>query len=110
MLTGKKQEIIEKAIANRYQVTFTYRQCFRVVNPHFDGLMNGQLQLHAYQVGGDSESGSVPEWRNFRVNDIENIAISNQVFMTPDRGYNPDGAHYERIYKQVDFSYSPPFN
>ena len=55
------------AIGARRLVRFRYHDCERLVEPHDLGIAGGVEQLLAYQIGGESRSGSLPEWRRFDV-------------------------------------------
>ena len=44
------------------------------------GLRGGEEQLLAYQTGGRSSSGPLPEWRLFAVGGIEGLRITDTRF------------------------------
>ena len=79
------------AIQQRRIVTFTYRGRSRRVQPAAYGVGNrkGKETLHAYQVGGESERGGIPHWRNFHVEQIESLAVLDEVFGPNPPGFNP---------------------
>ncbi|MCV5751998.1 hypothetical protein OFN51_24555, partial [Escherichia coli] len=56
---------IRRAIQNKLVIEFTYSNRLRVVEPHVLGVCNGNVQVLAYQIGGQSSSGGLPEWRRF---------------------------------------------
>jgi len=79
------------AIEGRRLVTFTYEGCARRVQPAAYGVgrRKGKETLHAYQVGGDSQSGGIPHWRNFHVEKMADLAVLDEVFGPNPPGYNP---------------------
>lgn len=38
-------------------------------------LVGEKIQLHAYQFSGQSNSGSIPNWRNFEIDKMINVTI-----------------------------------
>ena len=50
------------------------------MEPHDLGIAGGVEQLLAYQIGGESRSGSPPEWRRFDVRDIGDLRILEETF------------------------------
>ncbi len=76
------------AIEQRKIVEFTYQGHVRRVQPAAYGVGNrkGKETLHAYQVGGTSQRGDLPHWRNFNVEQISDLAVLDEVF-----GPNPPG-------------------
>ena len=79
------------AIEQRKIVTFTYEGLARRVQPAAFGVGNrkGKETLHAYQVGGQSQRGELPVWRNFHVEKIADLAVLDEVFGPNPPGYNP---------------------
>ena len=58
----------------------------RLVEPHAYGrsTLDNQL-LYAFQVGGASESGGIPDWRTFRVDRIRSAEYDSETFeVRPD--------------------------
>ena len=58
---------IRAAISGRHLLRFRYGDCLRIAEPHDYGVQRGVVKLFAYQVGGESKSGKLPEWRMFIV-------------------------------------------
>ena len=76
------------AIEQRKIVTFTYEGLSRRVQPAAYGVGNrkGKDTLHAYQIGGESQRGGIPHWRNFHVEKMTGLTVLDEVF-----GPNPPG-------------------
>jgi predicted DNA-binding transcriptional regulator YafY len=69
-----------RAIRERRVVEFEYERRHRVVEPHTLGVLDGVEELLGYQIGGESSSGRLPDWRRFRVRAITNLRILTQRF------------------------------
>ena len=79
------------AIEQRKIVEFTYGGHARRVQPAAFGVGNrkGKDTLHAYQVGGSSQRGGIPHWRNFHVEGISGLTVLDEVFGPNPPGFNP---------------------
>jgi predicted DNA-binding transcriptional regulator YafY len=96
----KIEKLISEAIEKRKMLRFDYEGHARQVEPHHYGFLNDSKQLHCYQVGNGSRSGGLPQWRNFRLDQIQNLSIEALSFtQRPD--YNPGNSHYSSILKQI---------
>ena len=51
----------------------------RILEPHDYGILNGSVQLLAYQVGGSS-SRPLPNWVLMKVDDIADLELLDQIF------------------------------
>jgi hypothetical protein len=68
--------ILREAIRDHRQVAFTYHGLPRKACPHFLGLKaDGAPAMLAYQFGGQSESGPIPEWRCFELSAVESLRL-----------------------------------
>ena len=56
-----------------------YHQKDRILEPHDHGILNGSVQLLAYQVGGSS-SRPLPNWILMRVDEIYDIRLLDRTF------------------------------
>jgi hypothetical protein len=85
------REELTAAIEQRKIVTFSYAGRDRRVQPAAYGIGRRKQKetLHAYQVGGDSERGGIPHWRNFHVEKITGLAVLDEVFGPNPPGFNP---------------------
>jgi predicted DNA-binding transcriptional regulator YafY len=97
MNTAEKLDI---AISEKKTIIFEYDGYERTVEPHLYGILGGHEQLHAYQIRGGSSSGGIPEWRNFKLEKMNNVAVNDEVFQS-ENSYNPSGANYSEIKRQV---------
>ncbi len=75
--------LIEQAINSLHVLEFTYQGLHRIAEPHVFGYYNGKKQLLGYQIGGQSRSGGLPEWRRYDADGITGLGISNQTFPGP---------------------------
>jgi hypothetical protein len=95
------------AIQQRKILTFTYQGLPRRVQPAAYGVDHGGAEtLHAYQVAGGSKHGGIPEWRNFHVDGIADLAVLDEVF-----GPNPPGygqVPFDPVYAALDRGASAP--
>ncbi len=69
------------AIRERNVVRFHYAGCLRVVHPHAIFIAStGSHCLDGVQVDGHSTSGTLPGWRRFDVNKIDDVAVTGESF------------------------------
>ena len=73
-------DIIRQAIINKQIIQFNYNGLTRIVEPHVFGIKNGKLGLLVFQIGGQSSSGGLPNWRLLDINKIRDLQIINQNF------------------------------
>ena len=67
------------AIECRRMIRLLYHGRNRILEPHDHGILNGSVQLLAYQVGGSS-SRSLPNWVLMKANDIDDLELLDQTF------------------------------
>ena len=67
------------AIEHRRMIRLVYHGKHRILEPHDHGILNGSLQLLAYQVGGSS-SRPLPNWVLLRTNEITGLEVLDQSF------------------------------
>lgn len=72
--------MLRNAIARKNIIKFTYQGRQRIAEPHVYGVHSGRKQLLVYQIGGDSTTGDLPNWRRFNVDEISSIQIASQSF------------------------------
>lgn len=92
---GTSKEVdkaLRAAIAGRRLVSFSYQGRPRKAEPHDYGINKGKVRLFCYQVGGESRSGKLPDWRLLEVPDISRLEIIDESFPGPR---NVSGAHIE---------------
>ncbi len=93
-------EKLDNAISEKKTITFKYDGYDRTVEPHLYGILGNKEQLHAYQIRGESSSANIPEWRNFKLKKMNNVAVNDEQFEI-EKSYNPSGTHYSKITKAV---------
>jgi hypothetical protein len=93
MIDTKKHAVLKKAINTRKLISFQYHGKDRLAEPHDYGRYQGARRLLSYQVGGESTSGGLPNWRLVEVEDIGSLKITPKTF----RGNRPtpSGQHYK---------------
>lgn len=73
-------DAIRTAIKDKQIVKFTYEGRTRISEPHVLGIKNGVIELLMYQIGGQSSSGGLPDWRRVKVSKIQDFQIINEMF------------------------------
>src|SRR5260370_42569017 len=71
--------LLWKAIEDRRMIRLLYHRRNRILEPHDHGILNGSVQLLAYQVGGSS-SRPLPNWILVNANEITDLEVLDQVF------------------------------
>jgi hypothetical protein len=71
--------LLWKAIEDRRMIRLLYHRKLRILEPHDHGILNGSVQLLAYQVGGSS-SRPLPNWILMKANEIANLELLDQCF------------------------------
>ena len=82
---------IEMAIADKRVVCFYYEGYYREVEPHVLGVSRGATGFLGFQVGGESRSGRIPNWRRFDLAKIDCLDVSRASFHGPRP--TPSGRH-----------------
>lgn len=82
---------IVEAIQAKKLLSFTYDGLPRVAEPHVYGIHDGTAEFLGYQIRGSSSSGSLPNWRRFKLHLIQNLRTLNEEF--PGRRSHPSGKH-----------------
>ena len=70
---------IWKAIEQRRMMRLVYHNRERIIEPHDHGILNGSVELLAYQVGGSS-SRPRPNWILMKANEITDLELLDQIF------------------------------
>ena len=80
--------MICEAINNMQLLSFWYDDLPRVVEPHTYGVdTKGHRALRAYQVRGQSKSGTLPKWRVFHRDRMSGVTTLQETFERPRTGY-----------------------
>jgi hypothetical protein len=91
------RRLLVRAICERRLVAFEHGGRHRVVEPHTLGFLDGVEELLAYQVGGTSGSGRLPDWRRFRVIEIAAPQLLDRRF-----GSRPSGSGRHASWDHVE--------
>jgi hypothetical protein len=99
--------LLMTAITRKLLIRFFYDGLERIVEPHDYGLHKGAEKLLAYQLGGRSRSGKIPEWRWFNISGMIGIELLRQHF--PGNRLIPSGVHHQwdKVYARVSAPDSP---
>mgnify|MGYP006431148283 CR=1 FL=1 len=86
------RELLCQAIENRRVVTFQYHWHFREVEPYYLGTHQEEqeLMVRTFQIGGESESGGLPDWRLFRLGRITDLSVTDESFEPRRTQYEPN--------------------
>lgn len=74
------EEIVKQAIVQKRLIEFYYYGLHRIAEPHVLGISGGIAQVLVYQVGGQSSSGKLPNWRRVDLHEMSCLHILNQTF------------------------------
>ncbi len=78
----RMEELICQSIRDKKLLKIHYRGGpERIVEPYVYGRDKYGLKLNAYQISGYSISGSIPEWRLFKVELINHIVVLDRKFV-----------------------------
>jgi hypothetical protein len=84
-----------RAIKEKYLIEFVYRIGQpRIAEPHDYGVRNGVESLLAFQVSGESRSGSPRGWKRFDVVSIQQLRVLDQRFT----GTRADASQHHRAW------------
>jgi hypothetical protein len=67
------------AIEHKRMIRLVYHRKDRILEPHDHGILNGSVQLLAYQVGGAS-SRLIPNWLLMKTDEITDLDLLDQTF------------------------------
>jgi hypothetical protein len=86
-------ESLYAAIQTRRLVRFLYSGKLRIAEPHDFGMLSGRARLFCYQIGGESGTGRLPDWRLFDVPRISNFEVLERTF--PGNRPIPSSKHHQ---------------
>ena len=72
--------IIRNAIASKNIIEFNYKDHRRIAEPHVYGIKNEKRELLVFQVGGETSSGRIPDWRRVAIDEISGLKTTDQTF------------------------------
>ena len=79
MLLLQPNPLLWTAIEDRRVIRLRYHGRIRILEPHDHGILNGSVQLLAYQVGGSS-SRRLPNWILMKADEIIDLELLDQTF------------------------------
>jgi hypothetical protein len=101
-----EQNICDAIEADKF-LEFDYNGCHRVVKPFVViKSKSGKSSVIGVQTGGKSESGEMPFWRTFNLEDIDSIDIvegpepahgSDRIMPHKEEKYNPNDKRYAEV-------------
>lgn len=96
-----KNQLIQ-AINSRKLIHFTYENHpVRRAAPHAIYLSSADNEcLDAYQYDGYSKSGNLPDWRNFKLEKIRDLDISDEIFDIA-YGYKSNSPKYRNYIHKI---------
>lgn len=90
------------AIHNQNILKFTYHGHPRIVEPYAYGLSRqGNEVIRCYQTGGVSDSGEVPHWKLFEVDEIESLIVLKERFAHANTEYRKGDKHMTTIFCEL---------
>jgi hypothetical protein len=101
MVTPEVDEALRRAITGKRLVRFQFHGCVRVAEPHDYGVRNGAVQLLIYQVGGESRSGKLPNWRWIIVSEMSGLEVLEQTFAGGREAPSGGHAKWDELYLRV---------
>jgi hypothetical protein len=112
MTAPETDRLLREAIAGRWLIRFSLGGGPpRIGEPHDYGVLHGVDRVLVFQVGGESRSGRLPDWRLVTVGKISALEVLDVRFAGA-RGTG-GGYHWDRIHASVrpgwhDASIAPP--
>ena len=74
------EEMIRKGITEKKLLSFEYNGLHRLVEPHVYGRKDDLNGILTYQIGGESSSGGLPNWRRMHLKEITNMRVLDETF------------------------------
>jgi hypothetical protein len=90
---GHIDKSLRIAISERRKIRFWYDGKERIAEPHDYGIQRGKGRLLAYQTGGQSSSGHLPNWRWIDVSRIKDLEVLDEIFAGNRPA--PSGQHHK---------------
>ena len=96
----KPNRQIWKAIEQRRMMRLVYHDKERIIEPHDHGILNGSVQLLAWQVAGFS-SRPLPNWLRMKVDEIAGLTTLPDMF--PEGRPTGSGRHtkWDKLFIRV---------
>ncbi len=96
-MVSNDDALIRLAITQRRLIQFSLHGRLRVAEPHDYGVRNGVPQLLVYQVGGDSASGMLPNWRWVVLSQIVKLEVLDPMFHSRERAAPSWDRHFMSV-------------
>lgn len=100
--TGTDDQRIRFAIAEKRLLQFSLQGLPRVAEPHDYGVRKGVPQLLVYQIGGESRTGKLPDWRWVVLSRASGFEVLDETFDGGRNGDDRKHANWDRVYARVD--------
>ena len=97
-MISKDDALLRVAMTQRRLIQFSLNGRLRVAEPHDYGVRNGVAQILVYQVGGESASGNLPNWRWVTVGQMRELEVLDPMF----RGRAHAPPSWDRMFLRVD--------
>jgi hypothetical protein len=81
------KDTIIRAIKDRKLLRFSYRGSIKIVEPHLLGERKKKILLSAYQVDGSSKSGVIIPWREYIIDEMQEVETLPAIFKGTRPGY-----------------------
>ena len=82
-VTVEIDEVVRTAIRERRLIEFWLQGLRRIAEPHLYGIHKATRQLLVYQVGGESRSGDLPDWRRTDLAEMSGLRLLEDTFAGP---------------------------
>ena len=94
-------DLLIQAIREKRLIRFLYNGKGRIAEPHDYGIQKGSSKLLSYQVGGESTTGGLPDWRSVDVPKISKLELLEEHFA--GNREVPSGQHHswDKLYARV---------
>jgi len=96
--------LIRTAIAQMRLVRFRLGGLLRIAEPHDYGIMKGTLRLFVFQVGGESRSGRLPDWRLVTLAEASAFELLDRTFSGRRPAPSGKHQHWDRLFASVSRS------
>jgi hypothetical protein len=98
------KEAIKTAIRSKVLLSFSYDNEIRVVQATKLGrLHNGTEAMEAYLIRGYSKTNSPIRWRLYKLNNMEEVTLTDETFDTVDNLYNSSDKRFAHIEESLLF-------
>jgi hypothetical protein len=96
------ERLLRFAITHRRLIRFKLGGPHRIAEPHDYGIRNGVPQLLAYQVGGESRSGRLPNWRWILLELVTELEVLEETFAGGRGGSARNHSHWDELFLRVE--------